>query len=70
MRSNPRAHYKSPEYMELDLPAAPAIKVDDDVVVEGSDMDEQELEGVICRQLGLPQPEAKKEGVLGRLFGK
>ena len=32
MTSKPRAHYKTPEYMELDLPAAPAIMAGDEVV--------------------------------------
>jgi hypothetical protein len=70
MTSKPRAHYKTPEYMELDLPAAPAIMAGDKVVAEGSDVNEHELEGVICRQLGLPGPEHNKDGILGRLFRK
>ena len=71
MTSKPRAHYKTPEYMELDLPAAPAIMAGDEVVAEGSDVNEHELEGVICRQLGLlPEPEPGKDGILGRLFRK
>jgi hypothetical protein len=70
MTSKPRAHYKTPEYMELDLPAAPAIMAGDKVVAEGSDVNEHELEGVICRQLGLPEPEPGKDGILGRLFRK
>jgi hypothetical protein len=70
LRSHPRAYYQSPEYMEMDLPAAPAVMVGEEVVAEGSDIDEPELEGAICRQLGLPEPEIKKDGVLGRLFRK
>ncbi len=59
MRSNPRAYYQSPEYMELNLPAAPAVMVGDEVIVEGSDIGERELECVICRQLVLPEPEPR-----------
>jgi len=70
MTSKPRAEYSSPQYMELDLPAAPAVMVGEDVVAEGSDVGEHELEGAICRQLGLPEPAPRKEGVLGRLFKK
>lgn len=39
MTSNPRAYYQSQHYMELDLPAAPAVMVGQEVVVEASDMD-------------------------------
>ena len=70
MTSKPRAQYKTPEYMELDLPAAPAIMAGDEVVAEGSDVNEHKLEGVICRQLGLPEPEPSKDGILDRLFRK
>jgi hypothetical protein len=66
--SKPRADYKAPEYMALDLPAAPAVMVGDEVVAEGSDVNEQELEGVICRQLGIPEPEPRKAGMLDRFF--
>ncbi len=69
-RSHPRAYYKSPEYTGLGLPAAPAIMVGDELLVEGSDIAEEELECMICRQLGLPEPEPGKEGILGRTFGR
>jgi hypothetical protein len=68
--SKPRADYSSLDYMNLNLPKAPAIIVGDEVVAEGSDVNESELEGVICRQLGLPEPEPSKDGILGRLFRK
>ncbi len=58
----------SAEYVELDLPAAPAIMVGEEVIVEGSDMAEQKLEAAICRHLGLPEPEPQKEGILSRFF--
>ncbi len=40
--SKPRAEYQTDEYSKLNLPKAPAIMVNDEVVVEGSDVDEGE----------------------------
>ena len=66
--SKPIAEYQTDEYFELDLPTAPAVMVADEIVVEGADVPEDQLEAVICRHLGLPAP--KQKGVFGRLFGK
>ncbi len=66
--SKPREEYMTDEYFELDLPVAPAVMVGDEIVVEGSDISEQDLETAICNHLGLPPPEPKKKGVLGRLL--
>jgi hypothetical protein len=66
--SKPKAEYLTDEYFELDLPVAPAVMVAEEIVVEGSDIPEDELEAVICRHLGLPPPKAEKKGVIGRLF--
>ena len=66
--SKPKAEYLTDEYFELDLPVAPAVMVAEEIVVEGSDIPEDELEAVICRHLGLPPPEPQKKGVLRRLF--
>ena len=68
--SKPIAAYQADEYFELDLPAAPAIMVGEEIVVEGTDVAEDKLEAVICRHLGLPEPEPQKKGFLGRIFGK
>ncbi len=68
--SKPIADYQTDEYFELDLPGAPAIMVGDEIVVEGTDVEEHKLETVICKHLGLPEPEPPKKGFLGRLFGK
>jgi hypothetical protein len=43
--------------------------VGEEIVVEGTDVAEHQLETVICRHLGLPEPEPPKKGFLGRLFG-
>jgi len=53
----PRDEYQNDEYFELDLPVAPAIMVGDEIVVEGSDVSEEELESVICRHLGISPPQ-------------
>ena len=66
--SKPKQEYQTDEYFELDLPAAPAVMVGDEILVEGSDVPEDKLEATICRHLGLPAPEPKKKGILGRLF--
>ena len=68
--SKPIADYQTDEYFELELPTAPAIMVGEEIVVEGADVAEGKLEAVICRHLGLPEPEPQKKGFLGRLFGK
>jgi hypothetical protein len=67
--SKPKAEYQTDEYFELDLPAAPAVMVGDEIVVEGSDVTEDKLEGILCRHLGLPAPEPRKKGIFGHLFG-
>lgn len=68
--SKPIADYQTDEYFELDLPTAPAIMVGEEIVVEGSDVAEDQLEAVICRHLGLPEPQPQKKGFFGRLLGK
>ena len=67
--SKPIADYQTDEYFELELPAAPAIMVGEEIVVEGADVAEDNLEAVICRHLGLPAPEPRQKGWLDRLFG-
>jgi hypothetical protein len=66
--SKPKAEYITDEYFELDLPVAPAVMVGEEIVVEGSDVSEDKLEGAICKQLGLPPPEPQKKGVLSRFL--
>jgi hypothetical protein len=64
--SKAKEEYLTDEYFELDLPVAPAVMVADEIVVEGTDVSEHELEKVICRHLNLPEPETRQKGFLGR----
>ena len=61
--SKPKAEYLTDEYFGVDLPVAPSV-----IVVEGTDVAEEELKAVICQHLGLPPPEPHKKRVLGRFF--
>ena len=56
----PKDEYMTDEYFELDLPMAPAVMVGDEILVEGTDVSEDKLEGAICRHLGLVEPPKKK----------
>ena len=66
--SKPRAEYQTDEYMELDLPRAPAIMVGNEVVVEGSDVTDDKVIAEVRKQLGMPPLEPEKKGLIGRLF--
>jgi len=68
--SKPKAEFHTDEYYALDLPVAPAIMVGGEIVVEGSDIGEHEVESAICRCLGLPEPEPPKKGLKDRLLGR
>ena len=49
--SKPIAEYNTDEYFELELPVAPAVMVDDEIVVEGSDVSEDKLENIIRQRI-------------------
>lgn len=66
--SKPKAEYNTDEYFELDLPLAPAVMVGEQIVIEGSDIPQYDIETAICRHLSLPLPEKEKKGFLGKLF--
>jgi hypothetical protein len=66
--SKPKAEYLTDEYFELDLPAAPAVMVGKEIVVEGSNVAEEKVATVIRRHLGLPESEPRRKSLLGRLF--
>ncbi len=65
--SKPIAEYQTDEYFEQDLPLAPAVMVGDEILVEGANIDQFEVEKAVCRHLGLPEP--KKKSVFRRILG-
>lgn len=69
--SKPKAEYHTDAYYALDLPVAPAVKVGEEIVVEGKDIGEVEFEAAIRRHLGLPEEESGgKKGLLDRMLGR
>jgi hypothetical protein len=68
--SKPKDDYHTDEYFELDLPVAPAVMVDKEIVIEGENVSQHEVESCICRHLGLPEPDKQKKGILNRFIGK
>ncbi len=60
--SKPRAEYQTAEYLQLGLPPAPAAMVGEEVVAQGPNLSEDQVEAAIRRHLGLPElpPEPKK----------
>ena len=69
--SKPIADYLNDEYFALDLPVAPAVMVGDEIVTEGTDVDDHTVEVAICKSLGLEEPEPEtKKGVISRLFNR
>ncbi len=49
--SKPRQEYQSKAYAELGLPKAPAITIDGEIIIEGRDINEQELEDILRQHL-------------------
>ena len=68
--SKPKEEYLTDEYFELDLPVAPAVMVGHEIIVEGSDVSDKDMEYAICRHLGLAEPKVSKKGLVRRLFEK
>ena len=54
--AKPRAEYQTDDWFELDLPVAPAVMVEDEIVVEGADVSLELVEACLCRHLGVPSP--------------
>lgn len=52
--TKPREAYQSMAYADLGLPRAPAIMLGGEILVQGKDIAEQELEEMIRRTLALP----------------
>jgi hypothetical protein len=55
--SKPKAEYQTDEYFVLDLPVAPAIMENAEIVVEDGNVSEEEVEACICRHLGIMIPD-------------
>jgi hypothetical protein len=68
--SKPKSEYLTDEYFAMDLPVAPAVMVGEEIITEGKDVDDHTLEAAICKQLGLPEPDEEKRGIVGRFFSK
>lgn len=68
--SKPKSDYMTDEYFELDLPVAPAVMVGDEIVSEGSDVDQNAIEAAICRRLGLPPPKVEGKSFFNKLLKK
>jgi hypothetical protein len=66
--SKPKTEFITDEYFELELPVAPAVMVGDEIVVEGSDIGQFEVETEICKQLDLPPPKPENKGFLKKIF--
>ncbi|OIP50981.1 MAG: hypothetical protein COZ12_01955 [Deltaproteobacteria bacterium CG_4_10_14_3_um_filter_60_8] len=59
--AKPQADYLTDEYFALNLPVAPAIMVGEEIVTEGQDVDDYQVECALCRHLGLPPPAQTKK---------
>lgn len=66
--SKPPEEYNTDEYFDLDLPVAPAVMIGKEILVEGTDVSDEKIETAICKHLGLPPPDPKKKGILGRVL--
>ena len=51
--SKPRSEYQTDGYFQQDLPVAPAVMVEEEIVTEGADVSETALEACLRRHLGL-----------------
>jgi hypothetical protein len=51
--SQTREEYNSDDYAKLNLPVAPAIRIDDETVMERSDISEEKLENAIRSKLNM-----------------
>ena len=49
--SKPRDAYRTAEYQATGLPIAPAVMLNDELLVQGAPISAEELESAICRHL-------------------
>lgn len=52
--SKSRSEYKTDVYLESGWPKAPAIMIGDEIVAQGADISDADLEALICKHLGTP----------------
>lgn len=52
--SLPREEYRTENYRRSELPAAPAIMIDDEVITQGADIEENQLKALIAGHLRQP----------------
>jgi hypothetical protein len=52
--SKPRSEYQSAEYLKLGLPPAPAVMIEEAVVLQGPEVSEEKLEAALRRHLAMP----------------
>jgi len=55
--SKARAEYQTDAYFALNLPVAPAVMVEEEILVEGGDVSEAELIACMRRHRGLSEPQ-------------
>jgi hypothetical protein len=53
--SKSREAYQAESYVATDLPAAPAVMVENELAAQGPSLSEEGVEMVIRRHLGLPE---------------
>ena len=53
--SKPKAEFHTDEYYTLDLPVAPAVMVGEEIVVEGSDIDEHTVDAASVGPSAFPR---------------
>lgn len=66
--SKPKTEYQTDEWAETELPCAPAIMIDEEVVTEGSDVTEEKVVAEIRKQLGMPPLEPEGKGIFCHLL--
>ena len=54
--SLPREEYRTENYRRSELPAAPAMMIDDEVVTQGADIKEERLLELLASRLPQPSP--------------
>jgi hypothetical protein len=66
--SKPLAEYRTDEWVDTELPCAPAIMIGEEVVAEGPDITDDKVIAEMRKQLAMPPLEPEKKDLIGRLF--